>query len=177
MRELNECKAEIFRRSEKRIKERKRKRNRLIAFCVPLCICLAVISTSINFGMMGAKSGDSETFAGREEKSTDISNFIKVEISNRDQSAENYKIITDSDKINSILILLDSDADENGSAVNPEDNSSGDFDYLITFTDRNGYEAVYKIKGNILFDVNSNNQKHISDEQLTELITILGLTN
>ena len=30
MREINECTAEVFRRSEKRIKERKRNRNRIL---------------------------------------------------------------------------------------------------------------------------------------------------
>lgn len=34
MREINECTAEVFRRSEKRIKERKRNRNRILKTCV-----------------------------------------------------------------------------------------------------------------------------------------------
>ena len=40
MRNLEDCKAEVFRRSEERIKERKRKRNRVLACCIPLCILL-----------------------------------------------------------------------------------------------------------------------------------------
>ena len=32
MREINECTAEVFRRSEKRIKERKRNRNRMLMY-------------------------------------------------------------------------------------------------------------------------------------------------
>ena len=42
MRELNECKAEVFRRSEKRIKERKQHRNQMLAGCIPLVLCIAV---------------------------------------------------------------------------------------------------------------------------------------
>lgn len=38
MRNLEDCKAEVFRRSEKRIKERKRKRNRVLVCCIPLCL-------------------------------------------------------------------------------------------------------------------------------------------
>ena len=40
MRNLEDCKAEIFRRSEKRIKERKRARKRVLACCIPLCLIL-----------------------------------------------------------------------------------------------------------------------------------------
>lgn len=44
MRELNECMAEVFRRSENRIKAQKRKRNRILAICIPLCVALIVCS-------------------------------------------------------------------------------------------------------------------------------------
>ncbi len=40
MRNLEDCKAEVFRRSEERIKERKRNRNRVLAWCIPLCLLL-----------------------------------------------------------------------------------------------------------------------------------------
>ena len=40
MRNLEDCKTEVFRRSEERIKERKRKRNRVLACCIPLCLLL-----------------------------------------------------------------------------------------------------------------------------------------
>ena len=40
MRNLEDCKAEIFRRSEERIKERKRVRKRVLACCIPLCLLL-----------------------------------------------------------------------------------------------------------------------------------------
>ena len=42
MRTFEDCKAEIFRRSEKRIKERKRARKRVLACCIPLCLMLVV---------------------------------------------------------------------------------------------------------------------------------------
>lgn len=52
MRELNECKAEVFRRSENRIKERKKNRNRILALCIPLCLILTVMSITILPAMM-----------------------------------------------------------------------------------------------------------------------------
>ena len=54
MRELNECKAEVFRRSDNRIKERRRKFNRVLALCVPLCLILIIFSFTILPAMMPA---------------------------------------------------------------------------------------------------------------------------
>lgn len=42
MRELNECKAEIYSRSEKRIKERKRARNHIVTFSISLCLIISL---------------------------------------------------------------------------------------------------------------------------------------
>ena len=47
MRELNDCTAEVFRRSEKRIKERRRARKRVLAVCIPLCLIITLWSVSI----------------------------------------------------------------------------------------------------------------------------------
>ena len=42
MRDLETCKAEVFRRSEEKIKERTRMRRRALTLCVPLVLCLVV---------------------------------------------------------------------------------------------------------------------------------------
>ena len=52
MRELNECKAEVFRRSNNRIKERRRSFNRVLALCVPLCLILTIFSVTMLPGML-----------------------------------------------------------------------------------------------------------------------------
>ena len=64
MREINECTAEVFRRSEKRIKERKRNRNRILAFCVPLCLIVTVWSIMILPAMMPASKSDNSAGEG-----------------------------------------------------------------------------------------------------------------
>ena len=45
MRDLNECQAEVFRRSEKRIKERKRHRKHILLACIPLVLCMTLFSS------------------------------------------------------------------------------------------------------------------------------------
>ncbi len=44
MRDFNECKAEVFRRIEEGIRLRRQRRNRVLACCIPLCLCIAVLS-------------------------------------------------------------------------------------------------------------------------------------
>lgn len=47
MRDLKECQAEVFRRSEVRIKERTRRRKSILAACVPLVICLVIAGATM----------------------------------------------------------------------------------------------------------------------------------
>ncbi len=61
MRELNECKAEIFRRSENIIKKRKRNRCRMVAACIPICLVFAI---SALFILPSDVSGDSDNTKG-----------------------------------------------------------------------------------------------------------------
>ena len=44
MRDLNECQAEVFRRSEKRIKERKQRRKHILLACIPLVLCVTLFA-------------------------------------------------------------------------------------------------------------------------------------
>ena len=65
MRELNECTAEVFRRSEKRIKERRRTRNRVLALCIPLCLIVTMWSVMFLPAMMPAGSNMSPNNQGQ----------------------------------------------------------------------------------------------------------------
>lgn len=44
MRNLDECRAEVFRRSEKRILQRKRRRKQLLAVCIPLALVSTLLA-------------------------------------------------------------------------------------------------------------------------------------
>jgi hypothetical protein len=75
MRELNECKAEIFWRSEKRIKARRKRRRCILGVCVPLC--LVIVLWQMPMPLIGG------------EKSSDSKNYMVV------GSEENYNGTTD----------------------------------------------------------------------------------
>lgn len=47
MRNLNECQAEVFRRSEKRIKARRQRRKNMILISIPLVLCVSAVSAFV----------------------------------------------------------------------------------------------------------------------------------
>lgn len=59
MRTLEQCKAEVFRRSEEKIRKRKVVRRCVIAACLPLCLFVSFWAVMILPAMMPAKSADS----------------------------------------------------------------------------------------------------------------------
>ena len=107
MRNFDERKAEIFRRSENRIKERKRNRNRIIALCVPLCLCIAILSVIYLPDMMISSDksniADEMNMAGGVE---DSSGFIYTafEIT----STKTAKSDTDKENIENIYDVIQS---------------------------------------------------------------------
>ena len=59
MRDLEQAKAEVFRRSNARIKKRKTIRRSILACCVPVVLCIGIWSFTILPAMMPAKASDS----------------------------------------------------------------------------------------------------------------------
>ena len=55
MRSFEERKAEVFRRSENRIKERRKARSRALAVCIPLCLIITVWSVMVFAGNAACK--------------------------------------------------------------------------------------------------------------------------
>lgn len=56
MRDLNECKAEVFRRSEEKKKRQRRNRRRIVAGCACLCLCLTFVGVGLS--LSGAPGGE-----------------------------------------------------------------------------------------------------------------------
>ena len=116
MRNFEERKAEVFRRSEKRIKERIRKRNSILAAGIPLCLVFIVLSIAsfpvkeaattpgmgeevTDGGTYGEGGNDKDTAslegsAGYEENSVSfISRYIRTDGYDEDAKYPDVKII------------------------------------------------------------------------------------
>ena len=60
MRDLNECQAEVFRRSQQRIYARKQRAKRILLTCIPLVVCVSAIPLFVLSGLRAMESAPEE---------------------------------------------------------------------------------------------------------------------
>ncbi|MBR5273442.1 MAG: hypothetical protein IKU25_08670 [Clostridia bacterium] len=130
MRNLEECRAEIFRLGEEKIKTRRRKRSRIIAACVPLCLCVIVCAVIVlNSGGQLYNDGpscsvdDGPSFSVQESYpdkppvcSTPVK-YVELEIISGTNGNPFYKKITDADDVSALFSTV-SESYTNGSELN-----------------------------------------------------------
>lgn len=199
MREINEYTAEVFRRSEKRIKERKRKRNSILMCCIPLFVCLTVFSAAVLPSVMKSKSsnffesvGDagSATYGNMEindEIGSIACSFMQARIQNVGTFSEHYEeLVTDKLRVDQMYFLICdifeiSKAEkfsETAEAYSTEDGSvSKAAAYVFTFTTAEGDEATYSLNGNKLVANETGETVYLSADQLDELRKVFRLPN
>ena len=200
MRELDECTAEVFRRSEKRIKERRRNRVRVLAVCIPVCLTAAVWSVMIFPGRApGLETSDyaQSVWEAAGDAERDLV-YIAVEIQDAGLSPEeHYGKVTDTAAVAEMFraiqsLFADTDGNDRSSGENLlacESFPAADNAYYdeaeptsiwrsctITFTAEDGSRAVYHLSENTLVDVNTNETVFLSDAQIAELMAVLGIS-
>lgn len=189
MRELNECTAEVFRRSEKRIEERKKNRNHILVLCIPLCLIVTVCSVMILPGLMltrNLKNAAQENM-GEVEYSADenkIHPYVLVEVQNIGSSSEHYQKIDDTVQITELYSLIcnlyETDSAEEGGADKVNDyeisGSSIISSYTIKFTSEDGSQTNYRLCGYCLANEATGETVYLNDSQLSELQKFLALT-
>lgn len=193
MRELDECTAEVFRRGEQRIKERRRKRNRVLAVCIPVCLIAAVWPAVIFPSMSPEMESDhfSQT-AGEAAGSAPESvacPYTAVEVQAAGGLIEE---VTDRLAVAELFYAVDSlfaDADRDDQQTNgnfPAEEHDENHDltestnnlkgYTITFTAKDGSQAVYRLRGNMLVNVSTDETVFLSIAQVAELTAVLGIS-
>lgn len=189
MRELHECQAEVFRRSEKRIKERKQRRNHMLMACIPLVLCLTIFGAFLfpqldDFKQAPESSNDQH--AGALGTEADGGLFAgSVEVSGNGVSS----YYTSVENVQGIMRLI------NGIMAVPETNDGDDLrDYITdesTSTDKNEYyqESCYKIVvkrsdgssteyllvGSVLIDQTTHQEYPVSEDAMKDLKKALGI--
>ena len=203
MRELNECTAEVFRRGEQRIKERRRKRNRVLALCIPVCLIVTVWSATALPAMMPAE-GISDRVPPAEEAlgnagASIVCPYTAVEIQDFGLfPEEHYETVTDQLVVAEMCqaiqsLFADADGNDRNNDGNPpageifpaaEDNTNLDMSgsagkrkgFSITFTAEDGTQAVYHLSENALVNASTNETVFLSDSQAAGLIAVLGIS-
>lgn len=196
MRNFEERRAEIFRRSENRIKERKRNRNRILAVCIPLCLVLTVCAVSFlpEMGTKGMNAAPSEDMLLPEYAGINTACSVKVElitegaeykpllqqpfVSTEDAAQFYYSMESalapargeqqkEQDKL--------TDSSEN---INEEEFTLGGAGdplpgYRITFTMEDGTNVIYTLNGYVLEKNTDDAQAFLTQSQRTQLVKML----
>lgn len=187
MRELSECTAEVFRRSDERIKSIKNVRKRVMTVCVPLCLFAVVMSAVFlpSVFNMAKKSGygsDSGYYCS----------VVKAEV----KGAGGSRMVEDVNEAINIYFAVydmfnDGEAKEEPSAIEDvlsggetEDQSESveldsivyssnlyfwEYKYDIIFYTESGDESVYTLCGNVLTDLATGETLTLTDEQTETL--------
>ena len=198
MREINECTAEVFRRSEKRIKECKRNRNRILAFCIPLCLIVTVWSIMILPAMMPASKSDNNAGEGMDimgsVDGTDAS-FVRVEIMSIGTATQSTIQKDDATEVAQIYSTLqssfvnsgggnkesvDEEAVDDALTENKDYSQSGTTNlssgFRIIFTTDNGAQTIYSLSGDKLINEKTKQETILTEDQRSNLMNMLGLT-
>ena len=200
MRELHECQAEVFRRSEKRIKERKQRRNHILMACIPLVLCITLFSALFLPGMLPGETRDPGVADGAvggltENKSESLTCvYTRIDVVGNGISLS-YTKASDMLSISNLLASYVIDEPECNTSVG-ETTRGDDFKnesaegsyigttgassaagagYVITLTLHEGGTVVYRLTGNNLLDVAENRTYKLTQVQLKELNELLGI--
>lgn len=185
MRNLNECQAEVFRRSEKRIKARKQRRMHILAACIPLALCIAA-SSALMLQETREDPADGLTLGSTEAHAPVVD---QVEITGQGVSLRCTEIA----KVQEIAQKLDiytafepegSKAEgqsEVGTIYNGTDGytvnmTGGERKYTITVTLARWGTAEYCLTGNTLENRSNGHTVTLTAMQLLEIKSLLGIS-
>ncbi len=188
MRNLNECQAEVFRRSEIRIKARRQRRNRILMACIPLALCLAVSGAVIlrNYGdSKQAPESVQDPCCGAmgENENSSMADF--VEISGNGFS----RYYTAAEDVQAIMTLLNQIISASGAGGEEEIKENATYDYSYTGSAASYGEAGYRIliqrsdgttaeyflTGLLLVDQATQDSFYMSEECYSDLKDALGV--
>lgn len=183
MRDLQECQAEVFRRSEQRINIRKRRRNRMFLSVIPLVVCITVFAMVSNQPTIGTSNpgGSTECTIGCAVSRIDVFG-PGISLSNAEPSEL-------------LLIYNQLQAYEPESTKPPEDDSGAVYqygdeagygltdgttaavnEYTIILTMKDGRTMEYRLAGNVLWNRSTKETYLLTQEQLQELKELLGIS-
>ncbi|MBQ8731477.1 MAG: hypothetical protein IJY82_01425 [Oscillospiraceae bacterium] len=199
MRNFDERKAEVFRRSENRIKERKRNRNRIFALCIPLCLIITVMSVTMLPSLfpvydknMSAEDEGKDSAGGIESS---VILTMQVEQLGKDDALQSSVMNEDANAVTQIYYKLESafvSSGENGKPAAGQE-SVEDFEdkhkenysqsttptfssgYKITFKTDKDTKAVFILNGNILTNAQTNEKVILSEDQRSQILNELGV--
>ena len=187
MRDLMECQAEVFRRSEKRIKARKQRRNHILMACVPLVICVTLAFVLKPIMPSNQKTEPEDT---TQQESTGLPESGGMMASNSVAVigagfSNNVTLVEDFREITSLLESITTGSGDRNNATTDEPlyGDASDVDgaapmsggYLVTVIGEDGTETVYRLDGLGLVNQTTNERFLMDAETGSLLNNALGI--
>lgn len=176
MRSFEERKAEVFRRSENRIKERRKARSRALTVCIPLCLIITVWSVMVLPAMLPVNNKKS---GATDERAEDISGAA--------YSQNGAVLKDDPTEIAGVYHLVQSmlnnivqtgehkNEDQEGQQTSGSDTYDAAPVYVIIFTAADGGQTCYMLNDHILIDNAAKKEAVLTEEQYVQLLQALGV--
>lgn len=190
MRSLQECQAEVFRRSENRIRQRKQRRVRIFAFCIPLVLCVGLLGVLYLPGRSGSPTTLETTtvcFSDVMDSNETVLFAGSVEVSGSGLS----HVYTAGEDVQEIIRLLtlaaslpmesEDDAEETRDIATKGDSSaqlkeeSLQKSYRILVTESDGTQAEYLLLGTLLLQESTQTVFHMDEDTCSALKAALGI--
>lgn len=188
MRDLMECQAEVFRRSEKRIKARKQRRNHMLMACVPVVFCAALLFALKPIMPSDQKTEPEDT---TQQESTGLPESSGMMASNSVAVigagfSNNVTMLEDFQAITGIIESITAVSGDRNNATTDEplygdasdvDGAASDVDgaapmsggYLVTVVGEDGTATVYRLDGLSLVN-QTTNERFLMDADTSLLL-------
>ena len=174
----------MFLRSEKRIKERKQRRNHILMVCVPLVLCVVLVGVRFDRGATSPSLQDPGSAAPGTSELNDIvqeshtHTIATVTVSGQGFSAS-YTEVADIQQICDHLAayrLTPPSSSPNIVNTQPEGPAEdADVTYTITLVAHSGDRIEFQLTGNTLKNVTADEAYILSQAQIKQLHVLLGI--
>lgn len=195
MRNFEERKAEVFLRSKKRMNERKKRRDHILAFCVPLCLigmlaAFLMLPTNKKMPPTGGEEGGAEIAEDSEMK------FTRIEVVGPAMGDQSFVLNEDPEGVQlmyngvqACFAVADDVCRESASETLSDDlapESGGNYaqyatttlsdGYRIVFSGKSGAQEIYFLSKDKLINAVTKEEVRLTEEKRLSLLELLGLT-
>lgn len=189
MRSLEERIAEIYRRSEMIVAQRKKRRKHILMACIPLVLCLSVFAAFVLLAMMPAGAKDA---AAPENMRADASGSYglyasKVKVTGSGLAlihTRQSEVLKISDYISQCTMETPENYEAANGAAGKAESADSDYEsiadtvstgYSVTLIWEDGSKTEYLLDGDTLIHVSTGRYYPLSLTQANELKILLGL--
>lgn len=182
MRDFEQRREEIFRRSQARIQARRKRNKRIVMTCVPvaLCLCVAGFFLSGPFAVSNdcAEAENNSQFScDQSSNGSLITSLVEVRVTD----GKGERVYTDPQVVQMVSAMLTFPETEDGSTVADRadgalmENMAAALGCVLKVTDVTGTETTYALLDGQLTELDSGRSRVLDDAQLKQLREALEL--